>query len=121
MKRMDETDRLDALLARRAARSSADEAAAARVLASLANDPLRRQRRPRFGWRWPNVLLEFDFAPAWPRVAALAGATVLGCAIGFFGPAQIGQGPGWAVASTQVPESDFGAVSEPELFTGVRP
>lgn len=118
MKHMDETDRLDALFARRAkARSPADQASAARVLANLANVPLPRQRH---GWRWPSVLLDFDFAPAWPRVAALAGAAVLGCAIGFFGPAaRLTEGPGWTAA--QAADSDFGAVSEPELFTGARP
>ena len=119
MKRMDETDRLDSLLTRRAtARSPADQASAARVLANLANAPLPRQRH---GWRWPSVLLDFDFAPAWPRVAALAGAAALGCALGFFGPAaRLTEGPGWTAAA-QAADSDFGAVSEPELFTGVRP
>jgi hypothetical protein len=116
MKRMDESDRLDALLARRAAHSPADEASAARVLARLADAPLPRQRH---GWRWPRVLLDFDFAPAWPRVAALAGAAVLGCALGFFGPAaRLTEIPGWTAA--QAADSDF-AVSEPELLTGARP
>jgi hypothetical protein len=120
MKCMDKTDRLDALLARRAAAMSpADQAATERVLANLANAPLPRQRH---GWRWPNVLLDFDFAPAWPRVAALAGAAALGCAIGFFGPAaRFTEGPGWTVAAAQAADTGFGAVSEPELFTGVRP
>jgi hypothetical protein len=117
MKRMDEMDRLEALLARRVAGSPADEAAATRVLANLASAPLPRQRH---GWRWPRVLLDFDFAPAWPRVAALAGAAVLGCALGFFGPAaRLTDIPGWTVA--QAADSDFGAVSEPELLTGARP
>ena len=119
MKRMDEPDRLDALLARRAAvQSPADQASAARVLANLANAPLPRQRH---GWRWPSVLLDLDFAPAWPRVAVLAGAAVLGCLIGFFGPAaRLTESPGWSVAAAQVADSDLG-VSEPELFTGARP
>jgi hypothetical protein len=120
MKRRDGADRLDALLARRVTvQSAADDASAARVLASLAGTLLPRQRH---GWRWPSVLLDFDFAPAWPRVAALAGAAVLGCAIGFFGPAaRLTESPGWTVAAAQAADSDFGAVSEPELLTGVRP
>jgi hypothetical protein len=120
MKRMDETNRLDALLARRArVQSPADQASAARVLANLAYTPLPRQRH---GWRWPSVLLDFDFAPAWPRVAALAGAAVLGLAIGFSGPAvRFTESPGWTMAAAQAADSDFGAVSEPELLTGVRP
>jgi len=34
-----------------------------------------------FAW-WPSALMNWDFAPAWPRVAALAGAAVLGISIG---------------------------------------
>jgi hypothetical protein len=117
MKRTAEA-KLGALLARRAAHSPTDEAAAKRVLANLASAPLPRQRH---GWRWPRVLLDVDFAPAWPRVAALAGAAALGCAIGFLGPAaRLTESPGITVAA-QAADSDFGAVSEPELLTGVRP
>ena len=38
-------------------------------------------QRPSAKW-WPSVRAAFDFAPAWPRVAALACATVLGITIG---------------------------------------
>jgi len=34
---------------------------------------------------WPSVLMDWNFAPAWPRVAALAGAAVLGISIGLSG------------------------------------
>ena len=34
-----------------------------------------------FAW-WPAALMDVSFAPAWPRVAALAGAAVLGISIG---------------------------------------
>jgi hypothetical protein len=120
MKRMPEMNRLNALLARRAVDpAQSDQASAARVLTRLAGAPLPRQRH---GWRWPSVLLDFDFAPAWPRVAALAGAAALGLAIGFSGPAaRFTESPGWTVAAAQASDSDFGAVSEPELLTGVRP
>ena len=36
-------------------------------------------------WRWPTVLLDWQFAPAWPRMAALAGCLALGFAIGIAG------------------------------------
>ena len=49
-----------------------------RVLALL--DPLPPQKRA-FAW-WPAALMNWDFQPAWPRVAALAGAAVLGISIG---------------------------------------
>ncbi len=119
MKRMQEMNCLDVLLTRRAAQPPTDEAAAGRVLDKLASAPLPRQRH---GWRWPSVLLDVDFAPAWPRFAALAGAAGLGLAIGFSGPAaRFTESPGWTIAAAQASDSDFGAVSEPELFTGARP
>jgi hypothetical protein len=78
-------DRLDMILSealkRDAAVARADEAAAARVLARLAALPPQKQPF----WRWPGVLLDWQFAPAWPRVAALASCAVLGFAIGFAG------------------------------------
>jgi hypothetical protein len=59
-----------------------DEAAARRVLARLSG-PLPRQK---FAfWRLPSVLLDWEFAPAWPRLAALATCAVLGFAIGMIG------------------------------------
>jgi hypothetical protein len=78
-------DRLDAILSetlrRDAAVTRADEAAAARVLARLSTLP--RQKLP--FWRLPGVLLDWQFAPAWPRMAALAGCAVIGFAIGLTG------------------------------------
>jgi hypothetical protein len=38
------------------------------------------QKRP-FAW-WPAVLTDWNFTPAWPRVAALACAAVLGFTVG---------------------------------------
>jgi len=68
-------------LKREAGVARADDVAAARVLARLS--PLPRQKMP--FWRLPGVLLDWQFAPAWPRVAALAGCAVLGFAIGLSG------------------------------------
>jgi hypothetical protein len=78
-------NRLDTILSetlrRDASVSRDDEAAAARILARLGELP--RQRLP--FWRLPGVLLDWQFAPAWPRVAALAGCAVIGFAIGLSG------------------------------------
>ena len=49
-----------------------------RILARL--EKLPPQKRT-FAW-WPSALMSWDFAPAWPRLAALAGAAMLGISIG---------------------------------------
>jgi hypothetical protein len=78
-------DRLDTILnealERDASAARTDTAAAARVLARLSALPPQKQPF----WRWPDVLLDWQFAPAWPRVAALASCAVLGFAIGLSG------------------------------------
>ena len=97
---------LDALIAREAPA----EANARSVLRALAARPLPPQRR-RFLWRqWPSELLTLDFAPAWPRLAALAGVAALGFAIGLvdLGPMTLG-GNGEDPASI-VADNDIGAV-----------
>ena len=53
-----------------------------RVLARLSG-PLPRQKFAL--WRLPAVLLDWEFAPAWPRVAALATCAALGFFIGMIG------------------------------------
>jgi len=59
-----------------------DTAAVNRVLARLSG-PLPRQKFAL--WRLPAVLLDWEFAPAWPRVVALATCAVLGFLIGLIG------------------------------------
>lgn len=59
-----------------------DQAAADRVLKRLVG-PLPRQQMA--WWRLPAVLLDWEFAPAWPRVAALATCAALGFATGLTG------------------------------------
>ena len=54
------------------------ELAAKRVLARLQSLPPQKRT---FAW-WPAALTDVSFAPAWPRVAAFAGAAVLGISIG---------------------------------------
>lgn len=55
-----------------------EELAARRLVARLQSLPPQRRA---FAW-WPSALMDRDFAPAWPRLAALAAAAVLGISIG---------------------------------------
>ncbi|SRR6185437_8861344 len=110
-------DFLDAALKRNAKAPQTDDAAVERVLKRLGG-PLPRQKMPL--WRLPNVLLDWQYAPAWPRVAALAGCAALGFVLGMTGldrridPADAG----FTVASS----TDLGSfVFEPEALTGARP
>jgi len=109
-------DRLIKTSLKRVADTSADEAAAERVLARLAG-PLPKQRQPL--WRLPAVLVDWQFAPAWPRMAALACSAVLGFAIGIAGldrPFDRLDNP------FSVGNRDIGSiVSEPDTITGERP
>jgi hypothetical protein len=76
---------LDAVLARCCERphvgDASEELAIARVMARLPA-PLPRQPQGLLRKLLPAALLEFDFAPAWPRFAALAGVAFLGFAVG---------------------------------------
>jgi hypothetical protein len=108
---------LEGALKRQAEMSRADDAAVARVHARLAS-PLPRQKITL--WRLPAVLLDWQFAPAWPRVAALACCAALGFVIGIAGLDRGFGTPGapFAVAS----RADLGSiVFEPEALTGARP
>ena len=108
---------IDDLLARHFRHDElAAPASAARVLAALATKPLPRQRGKLLS-RWPDVLLSWDFTPAWPRVAALAGCAVLGFAIGL-----AGLGPHFEPGATTIVAADLSSiVFEPEPLTGLRP
>jgi len=105
---------LDAALAAYARPAPADETAAARVLSRLAA-PLPRQGRA--WWRLPTVLLDWQFAPAWPRVAALACCAVIGFMVGITGIDR-SLDPGMSASSG----GDITAlVFEPEAISGARP
>ncbi|HEY4863151.1 MAG TPA: hypothetical protein VN919_05515 [Xanthobacteraceae bacterium] len=98
-----------------------DERSAARVVSALAAKPLPRQRHSWFR-NWPSALLNNDFAPAWPRLAALACVALLGCTIGFFGPStRAFQRTGWIVAIAQNSDDVSGFAFEPEPLTGAKP
>jgi hypothetical protein len=108
---------LDAALKRVTQAPPVDDAAVARVLKRLSPPLLRQKISP---WRLPPVLLDWQFAPAWPRLAALACCAALGFYIGIAGldrPYDRLDAP-FAVAS----RIDTGAlVFEPEPLIGARP
>lgn len=105
---------LDAALTRHAEAVGPDAAALARISARL-NGPLPPQKKP--FWRLPAVLLDWQFAPAWPRMAALAGCAVIGFAVGITGLDRRIDGQ-----SVTAPNADLSVtVFEPEPFPGVRP
>ncbi|MGN6571765.1 MAG: hypothetical protein ACTHLO_10145 [Pseudolabrys sp.] len=107
--------KMDAALARYAKVSPADETAAARVLTRLAG-PLPRQDRA--WWRWPAVLLDWQFTPVWPRVAALACCAAIGFMVGITGLDRPFERTS-TVASTGGDITS--AVFEAEPITGARP
>jgi hypothetical protein len=120
--------RLDLLLSRAlradllAATVPANEAATG-LINALAAGSLPRQRRGMLAWAAPSSLLDFEFAPAWPRVAALASVAILGFGIGLFGLdlTAIESLPG-AAASATAADPDLNVVAfDPEPLTGVRP
>jgi hypothetical protein len=106
---------LDAALKRRANAPAADEASVKRVMTRLAA-PLPRQKRPL--WRLPAVLLDWQFAPAWPRLAALGACAALGFVIGISGiDRHIDRFNPTSVSGTGIGSVVF----EPEELTGAQP
>jgi hypothetical protein len=107
----------DATLKRVMQAPPADPAAVNRVLARLA-PPLPRQKIAL--WRMPAVLLDWQFAPAWPRMAALAACAVLGFYVGIAGLDRRFDQLDGRFAS--ISRADLGyIVFEPESLTGARP
>jgi len=70
-------EELDAAL-RRVLTTSPQDLAARRLLARMQTLPPQRRGST---W-WPTALMDVNFAPAWPRLATLAAAAVLGISIG---------------------------------------
>lgn len=106
---------LEATLRRRT--DARDEAAVERVMMRLSG-PLPRQKMP--FWRLPTVLLDWQFAPAWPRVAALAGCAVLGFALGIAGLDRGYEQPPASFSITNI--TDLGSSAfEPGPLNGARP
>jgi hypothetical protein len=92
-----------------------DQAAANRVLKRMAG-PLPRQQMA--WWRLPAVLLDWEFAPSWPRVAALATCAALGFAIGMIGLDRQVDTADAALAF--VSRADFGGVVFDDTTLGAR-
>jgi hypothetical protein len=108
---------LDGALTRVTQAPKADEAAIARVLKRLSS-PLPRQKISL--WQIPAVLLDWQFAPAWPRVAALACCAAVGFYVGIAGLDRPFDKLNSATAAAN--RSDLGAiVFEPEPLSGARP
>jgi hypothetical protein len=110
-------ERLLSSMLKRQAQAPVDPAAINRMLGRL-DGPLPRQKMPL--WRLPAVLLDWQFMPAWPRVAALACCAALGFYIGIAGLDRRFDklDASFAVAS----RIDTGAlVFEPEPVIGARP
>jgi hypothetical protein len=110
-------DFLDKALKRHMQAPPADEAAVERVLKRLSS-PLPRQKQPL--WRLPPVLLNWEFAPAWPRMAALACCAALGFFVGIAGLDRPFDSP--SAPPAFVGGGGIGAITfEPDAFTGGRP
>jgi hypothetical protein len=112
--RMTSDHELDAALRRVMAAGDPDDAAANRIMARL--EKLPPQKRA-FAW-WPSALMNWDFAPAWPRVAALAGAAVLGISIGL---SNIGTRIATDLDLVRVASADDANVFDVDSVTGLRP
>lgn len=112
---LEAAQRLDAVLARGSRIQAEDGAAAQRIISKLAGT-LPRQKM--LFWQLPAVLLDWQFAPAWPRMAALACCAVLGLAIGLTGVDRHIDGPSLTAQRMDLAS----AVFEPEpLLVGTRP
>ena len=109
-------DQFEKLIGNALQRREPPQADVDRVLKRLAA-PLPRQKFAL--WRLPSVLLDWQFAPAWPRVAALACCAALGFFIGIAGLDRQ-----WAISGTAYIAGGGGIGSitfEPDALTGVRP
>ena len=95
----------------------ADDAAVERVLRRLSG-PLPRQKQPL--WRLPAVLLNWEFAPAWPRMAALACCAALGFVVGIAGLDRPFDRLDASILTSAIAISAR-LVSEPDTLTGERP
>ena len=107
---------LEAALKRLTKAPPVDEVAVARVMARLTTLPRQKLTLRRL----PAVLLDWQFAPAWPRLAALTGCLALGFLIGLAGlDRRIDHADAQFAVATS---ADIGTVVfEPEPLTGARP
>ena len=105
---------LDAALRRVMAPAHEGDNAVQRTMARLENLPPQKRT---FAW-WPSALMNWDFAPAWPRLAALAGAAVLGITIGL---SNVGTRIAADLNLVRVASADETNVFDADSVTGLRP
>jgi hypothetical protein len=105
--------RLEAMLTEFAGPTAEDRRITERVMSKL-NGPLPRQKQP--FWRVPAALLDWQFAPAWPRFAALAGCALIGFSIGLVGVDRSLSHPDTTIAPRDIGAMVFGI----DLDSGVR-
>jgi hypothetical protein len=108
---------LDGALKRHANAPQDNTASVARVMTRLAG-ALPRQKLP--FWRLPAVLLDWQFAPAWPRMAALGACAAVGFFIGIAGVDRRIDNLDGRSATANSPGIGS-VVFEPEPLTGARP
>jgi len=112
---MKDDSALDAALRRVMAPRDAKDAAE-RIARRLEARALPPQKRALL--RWPRALTDFTFAPAWPRVATLAAAAVLGISIGLSG---VGARIAVDLDLVRVAAADDGGNNVFDLDLGFRP
>ena len=110
-----EAQQLEAMLAGFGRVDADDEGAATRVMTRL--DRLPRQARP--FWHWPALLLDWQFAPAWPRLVALASCALIGFMVGLTGLDRTIES--YQSLPTVSASEDIASLFEPETLTGARP
>jgi len=99
---------------RRLMATNPEELAAKRLLGRLQSLPPQKRS---LAW-WPAALADVSFAPAWPRLAALAGAAVLGMSIGL---SSIGTRIATDLNLVRVANADDASTNAFETDSGLRP
>lgn len=101
---------------RDAVRAEPQDAEVDRLLAVLARRPLPPQHGGLLARWWPAALARADFAPAWPRVAALACVGALGIAVGL---SNVGARVAYDLAGSSASEET--GPFDADAITGLRP
>jgi len=99
---------------RRLMATNSEELAAKRLPGRLQSLPPQKRS---LAW-WPAALADVSFAPAWPRLAALAGAAVLGMSIGL---SSIGTRIATDLNLVRVANADDASTNAFETDSGLRP
>src|SRR6476619_7073388 len=99
---------------RRVMATSPEDLAAKRLLGRLQSLPPQKHR---LAW-WPAALMDASFAPAWPRLAALAAAAVLGISIGL---SNVGTRIAADLNLVRVANADDASTNAFETDSGLRP